>query len=114
MKGELKKVTEVSKWMCDTWGKYLGFQDRWKWLDGKPVKEGWVKETEVQTPATPSAKESDVEVNGVDWIHNVDSQPDYTPSAPPEELVTGLYPSLEGLEELNRDVAPEQRMKINL
>ena len=46
-----------------------------------------------------SAKESDVEVNRVDWIPNVDSQPDYTPSAPPEELVTGLYPSLDGLEE---------------
>mgnify|MGYP001409433053 CR=1 FL=1 len=50
----------------------------------------------------------DGEVIGANWIHNVDSQPDYTPSAPPEEMVTGLYPSLEGLEdELNRDDAPE-------
>ena len=31
-------------------------------------------------------------------------QSDFTPSAPPEELVTSLYPSLEGLvEELDRD-----------
>ena len=53
-------------------------------------------------------KESDIEVTGVDWTHNVDSQPDYTPSAPPEELVMGLYPSLEGLEEeLNQNDAPE-------
>ena len=36
----------------------------------------------------------------------MDSQPDYTPSAPPEEMVTGLYPSLDGLEEmLNRNDA---------
>ena len=65
-------------------------------IDGKVVKNSeWVKEP-------------DVEVIGADCNHNVDSQPDYTPSAPPEELVTGLYPSLEGLEEeLNRDDAPE-------
>ena len=77
-------------------------------LDGKHVKEGWVKETEVQAPANPPAKEPEIEVIGVDRIHNVDSQPDYTPSAPPEEMVTGLYPSLDGLEEeLNREDAPD-------
>ena len=35
------------------------------------------------------------------------------PSAPPEEMVTGLYPSLEGLEDdLNRDDAPETQEGI--
>ena len=87
MLGELKKVTEVSRWMNDAWGKFLGFQDKWKWLDGKLVREGWVNETEVQTPVTPSVKESDIEINGADWIHNVDSQPDYTPSAPPPPTI---------------------------
>ena len=79
--------------MDEAWGKY---KDPVR-IDGKVVKNSeWVKEP-------------DVEVIGADCNHNVDSQPDYTPSAPPEELVTGLYPSLEGLEEeLNRDVANEE------
>ena len=56
-------------------------------IDGKVVKKSeWVKEL-------------DREVIGVDGIYNLDTQPDYTSSAPPEEVVTGLYPSLEGLEE---------------
>ena len=83
----------MSRWMDGAWGKY---KDPVR-IDGKVVKNSeWVKEP-------------DVEVIGADCNHNVDSQPDYTPSAPPEELVTGLYPSLEGLEkELNRDVANEE------
>ena len=43
-----------------------------------------------QTPSDPPAKESEIEVIGVDWIHNADSQPDFTLSAPPDELVTSL------------------------
>ena len=34
---DLKKVEEVSRYMNDAWGKFLGFQDRWKWSDGKHV-----------------------------------------------------------------------------
>ena len=48
---DLEKVEEVSRWMSDAWGK---FKDRWKWMDGKFVNEGWVKETEVQTPIRPA------------------------------------------------------------
>ena len=58
--------------------------------------------------ANPPVKKSEPEVIGAECIHNVDSQPDFMPSAPPEEQVTGLYPSLEGVEEtLNSDDAPK-------
>ena len=65
---DLEKVEEVSKWMSDAWGQY---KHRWKWIDGKLVEEGWVKETEAQTPSNPPAKESEIEVLGADGIHNL-------------------------------------------
>ena len=40
------------------------------WVDGKDVKASeWVKENNVQMPRNPPAKESEIEVLRVNWVH---------------------------------------------